>query len=653
MGRCQSTVLKCPVRRGSLHRRSMSHLELKASIPDQLQLNLSTVLSPIRQSISESVSTARMSQCLRTSSMSFRRSVSASPVDDSPRSSRPRKDVFASTVPTSGRTVHGVDESFSSLTLPSPTILARDLQNVEGFMNTEEQDILSKTPILTPPVISESPRDDTIRSDVKRGFSWQNNGMFKDGPCADVSASADPACQSWDEVAQPLFGVSPRSEVLNACRPAPAPLLTRMICNHGESAPEGQMRAHVAHPPSGFSVDATTTSLGMIASRSSMIAAGGAASSGLVSVASPQPTVELDDPDLGAAVMNNAIMQTVVRRDTPDSAVMCGAQEAVEPVTPAGAAVSHRRSDTLASATSSPPRRCTPQASTFPSLDQCERSPGQSYSARRRIPRRPIRCRADVRHDLDSLDTPLSSLASLSSASDLRPASALQHFVSNAAQESSENPERTFELRMSSGAIPKPKASMWRSTPVLEQVELASDQRHVADIGQATQLGAMSQLETAACTGKRNAAACGPPKPSQGWPHDRLEWPAGSEAHTAAPSPSRICSEMTIRSPSASQVFATPCSVAAAIDAAFSSALRMEVQQVIQLSVDCGWDYHAKEFRQALADKLSQESKRLAAVAANLCGRGTVQCDNTEHPAGVSRIFGQLQLLKSRASTHQ
>lgn len=91
-------------------------------------------------------------------------------------------------------------------------------------------------------------------------------------------------------------------------------------------------------------------------------------------------------------------------------------------------------------------------------------------------------------------------------------------------------------------------------------------------------------------------------------------------------------------------------SVTAAIDAAFSPALRTGVQEVVQLAVDNGWDYHSRDFRQALATKISQECERLAALAADLCAEYMPQRDGicTQPQHGVCHMFGQLELLKQR-----
>lgn len=115
--------LQHPVRRSSMYRQTMSQLEIRACIPGHVQLNLSRVLSPIQQSMTESVSTAHMSQHWRSSSMSLRRSVSALPPEDGPHNTRQGNDTIANAAPQSVRTVSCVDESFSSLTLPSPTTL--------------------------------------------------------------------------------------------------------------------------------------------------------------------------------------------------------------------------------------------------------------------------------------------------------------------------------------------------------------------------------------------------------------------------------------------------------------------------------------------------------------------------------------------------
>lgn len=114
--------VQCPVRRSSMNRKSLTHVELKAPLPDRVHLNLSSILSPIAQSASESISSARTSQCLRTSAP-FRRSFSV-PLD-SPQTRKQGLERVTHTASPSGYTVCGVDESFSSLTLPSPTTLVR------------------------------------------------------------------------------------------------------------------------------------------------------------------------------------------------------------------------------------------------------------------------------------------------------------------------------------------------------------------------------------------------------------------------------------------------------------------------------------------------------------------------------------------------
>lgn len=65
-------------------------------------------------------------------------------------------------------------------------------------MEATDQEVVAKTPVLEPPAASkysESPRYETVRSDVRRGFSWQNNGVFKDAPCVGTSASLKQGCQ--------------------------------------------------------------------------------------------------------------------------------------------------------------------------------------------------------------------------------------------------------------------------------------------------------------------------------------------------------------------------------------------------------------------------------------------------------------------------
>lgn len=111
---------------------------------------------------------------------------------------------------------------------------------------------------------------------------------------------------------------------------------------------------------------------------------------------------------------------------------------------------------------------------------------------------------------------------------------------------------------------------------------------------------------------------------------------------------------------STSEVFLRPDSVllndrgvSAAIDAAFSTAFRVEIQKVIQAAVANGWNYQSQQLRLSLAAQLTKESDRLAAIAAELCESGaTPSSEGSEDgQCSVSVLFDQLSVLRARAHT--
>lgn len=311
-----------------------------------------------------------------------------------------------------------------------------------------------------------------------------------------------------------------------------------------------------------------------------------------------------------------------------------------------------RASSTSSSASPSTRKNCV-----SPELSQ-HASPPINGSGCRQIPQGPNHSRAHGA--CDSLDTPLSSLASMSSQHDalLHTTSVLGSSVNGPIGWKPSPMVQANAQTLASGSIPKPQVSWGNGNSDFRTADEASGSVAIGSSpSPVTHFGARRRTDCSPDANKRPVASVA----VDAAPHWRQEVEIADSPETIASAQNRgPVLRPSTGSRSGSEVFPKPDGmlpnhrgVAAAIDAAFSTAFRVNVQQVMQSAVANGWNYQSQELRVSLAAQLSKESDRLAAIAAELCGSGATPSSegNEDGQYSVSVLFDQLSVLQNRVHT--